>query len=128
MDTNKAVESAGKTWKKRDSRGRKQRAEEKDVPGWTVGEKRKTDARQQVFIVHEREALVNPLSTDGTKFFDGFSVGLAAGMPLGAGFRKSVKVAYSVAVIFGSHLQNGMSVTRKIHCPVFCRWSKGGGD
>jgi len=64
----------------------------------------------------------------GQKFFDGFSVGLAAGMPLGAGFRKSVKVAYSVAVIFGSHLQNGMSVTRKIHCPVFCRWSKGGGD
>ena len=95
--------------------------------GWSKGVVKMSDTlRVGTYGIMDEH--LNPLSTDGTKFFDGFSVGLAAGMPLGTGFRKSVKVANSVAVIFGSHLQNGMSVTRKIHCPVFCRWSKGEGD
>ena len=62
VGTNKAIEGAGSAWKERDSHGRKQRAEEKDVPGWAVGEKRKTDTRQQVVIVHEGESFANEVA------------------------------------------------------------------
>ena len=64
-----------------------------------LNDKQKT-ANKELMAIHANKQpmptvfrSVSPLSTDGTKFFDGFSVGLAAGMPLGAGFRKSVKVA-----------------------------------
>jgi hypothetical protein len=62
VGTNKAIEGTGNTWKERDSHGRKQRAEEKEVPGWEVGEKRKTDTRQQMVVVHEGEASVNEVA------------------------------------------------------------------
>jgi hypothetical protein len=61
MGKNKAIEGAGNTWKERDSHHGRKQSEEKDVPGWAVCEKRKTDTKQQVVFVHEGEAFVNVL-------------------------------------------------------------------